>query len=206
MFELQNFVNSPWCPLSAGIMYEEPAYSALGASLPEASSTVPGLLTHALWWCGSSSEPHPPRSLSSRLQTRDYHVRPLWSLAAGSQLEWLTETGVDISKAILSTRSELLRHTLTVVIVVEIHGEVDVVWEHVQILYEQKELPDEQHCGSLGILQRHVHCQVVVPAIMQRRAPVSMRPRSKKATTNNLCTNLKMSICGPMLVYLNLKW
>lgn len=187
-------------------MYEEPVYSARGGSLPGASSAVLDLLTHALWWCGSLSEPHPLRSLSSRLQTRDYHICPLWNLVVGSQLEWLTETRRDISKAILSTRSKLLRRTLTVVIVVKIHGEVDIAWEHVQVLYEQKELPDKQHCGSLGVIQRHMHCQIVVPATIQRWAPVSIRPKSKTLSTNNLCTNLKMSICGPMLVYLNLKW
>lgn len=57
---------------------------------------------------------------------------------------------------------------LTVVIIVELHGEVDVVGEGIQVLHEQEELPDEQHRGSLGVLQCHLHLYIVVPVVSQR--------------------------------------
>lgn len=42
-------------------------------------------------------------------------------------------------------RGFLWSNTLTVVIIVQLHGEVDFVGENVQVLHEQEELPDEQH-------------------------------------------------------------
>lgn len=54
---------------------------------------------------------------------------------------------------------------LTVIIIVEFHGQVDIVGKGVQILHKQKELPDEQHRGSLGVLQCHLHLYVVIPVV-----------------------------------------
>lgn len=52
--------------------------------------------------------------------------------------------------------------------IVELHGEVDVVGEGVEVLHEQEELPDEQHRGSLGVIQCHLHLHIVVPVVSWR--------------------------------------
>lgn len=65
---------------------------------------------------------------------------------------------------------------LTVIIVVELHGEVDVVGKGVQILHKQEEFPDEQHRGSLGVLQCHLHLYIVVPVVFIKVISLSTHP------------------------------
>lgn len=57
---------------------------------------------------------------------------------------------------------------LTIIIIVELHGEVHVVGEGIQVLHKQEELPDEQHRGSLGVLQCHLHLHIIVPVVSWR--------------------------------------
>lgn len=59
--------------------------------------------------------------------------------------------------------------TLTVVIIVQLHGEVDFVGENVQVLHEQEELPDEQHRSSFGVFQRNMHLHLIVPVMYQHK-------------------------------------
>lgn len=57
---------------------------------------------------------------------------------------------------------------LTVIVIVELHGEVDVVGKDVQVLHKQEEFPDEQHRGSLGVLQCDLHLHTIVPVVSWR--------------------------------------
>lgn len=52
---------------------------------------------------------------------------------------------------------------LTLVIIVELHVEVDLFGKRVQVLQQEDKLPDEQHRGCLDV-SRHLHFQVV-PAV-----------------------------------------
>ena len=55
------------------------------------------------------------------------------------------------------------RERLTVIVVVELHAEVDVAGQSFQVLHEQEELSDEQHRGVLGVVQGHLHLYILVP-------------------------------------------
>lgn len=51
---------------------------------------------------------------------------------------------------------------LTVVIVVELHGEANVIGQDVQVLHEEEQLPDEQDRGFLGVLHCHLQLHILV--------------------------------------------
>lgn len=99
-----------------------------------------------------------------------------------------------------------LQTTLTVIIVVELHGEVDIVRKGVQVLHKQEELPDEQHRGSLGVLQCHLHLHVIVSAVSELYHCQINWKLDKMCATRYSQANLSMSISGPFSVYLNLNW
>lgn len=57
---------------------------------------------------------------------------------------------------------------LTIIVIVELHGEVDIVGKGIQVLHKQEELPDEQHRGSLSVFQCDLHLHVIVPVVSWR--------------------------------------
>lgn len=57
---------------------------------------------------------------------------------------------------------------LTIIVIVELHGEVDVVGKDIQVLHKQEELPDEQHRSSLCVLQCDLHFCTITPVVSWR--------------------------------------
>ena len=51
---------------------------------------------------------------------------------------------------------------LTVVIVVELHGEAHVVGEDVQVLQEEEQLPGQEDRCFFGVLHGHLHLRILV--------------------------------------------
>lgn len=45
--------------------------------------------------------------------------------------------------------------------IVQLHGEVDIIREDLQVLHEQEELPDEQNGGTFGVLHSHTHLHIL---------------------------------------------
>lgn len=133
-----------------------------------ASSVGLLLLTRELSRCEKPSVPRPPWSERPCPQTRGCHILPPWILAVGSELGWLWRAGANVFTLTQGFRGFLWPNTLTVVIIVQLHGEVDFVGENVQVLHEQEELPDEQHWSSFGVFQRNMHLHLIVPVIYQK--------------------------------------
>jgi len=90
---------------------------------------------------------------------------------------------------------------LTVVIIVELHGEVHVVGEDIQVLHKQEELSDEQHRGSLGVLQCDLHLHIVVSVVAQRLChhliwrPIECIYANRKSIQTRVCPSLVPSQC-----------